>query len=573
MYKERTLKSVAWINRGGVRRWDCAALIACNFLVLYSLGFSAAVQAESADAGQLMQQIEKERGAELPKRTLPDVIIAPQPQESVKGATITVTSFQFAGNTLITSDLLQKRVAAFTNHPISFAELQSAAVAVAEAYREAGWIVRSYLPQQDIQNGVVTIQVVEAVFGGAHQEGEQSSRLTWERAVAKIDAVQRRGDPINVDNIERGVLLVDDLPGVSAAVSLQPGAAEKETVLVLKLIDEPLINGSVAIDNTGLRSTGRERITGNIYLNSPSKRGDLAVANLIHSEGINYARLAYSMPQGNVGWRTGISVAALSYNLVADEFKALDGEGGSTTFGVDATLPMIRSHFKNLYLGLNYDHKRFDNETRNVTSSRYSINRISVSLNGNLFDRLGNSGNSAGLTLTGGSVDLGSLDFNELGAPSGSFTKLNYYASRQQAVTDSISAIATLSGQAASAKLDSSEKFSLGGAAGVRAYPANEGSGSSGQLLNLEVRQRLPKGYNASGFFDVGHVNNTGASSNSYMLKGAGLALGWQAQLGLNLKATWAHRIGSNPNPTLAGNDQDGSLNKNRFWLQASMPF
>ncbi len=49
--------------------------------------------------------------------------------------------------------------------------------------------------------------------------------------------------------------------------------------------------------------------------------------------------------------------------------------------------------------------------------------------------------------------------------------------------------------------------------------------------------------------------------------------MAWLAGFGLNLKATWARRIGDNPNPTLAGNDQDGSLTKNRFWLQAKLPF
>jgi hypothetical protein len=34
-----------------------------------------------------------------------------------------------------------------------------------------------------------------------------------------------------------------------------------------------------------------------------------------------------------------------------------------------------------------------------------------------------------------------------------------------------------------------------------------------------------------------------------------------------------AHRIGSNPNPTSAGDDQDGSHITNRVWVQASMPF
>ena len=114
----------------------------------------------------------------------------------------------------------------------------------------------------------------------------------------------------------------------------------------------------------------------------------------------------------------------------------------------------------------------------------------------------------------------------------------------------------------------------------MRAYPADEGSGSEGQLVNLELRARLPQNIILTGFYDWGHVtvnrNNDfvgAATLNNYSLKGAGLSVGVLTGFGLNLKATWARRIGSNPNPTSTGNDQDGSLVKNRFWLTASLPF
>jgi hypothetical protein len=43
--------------------------------------------------------------------------------------------------------------------------------------------------------------------------------------------------------------------------------------------------------------------------------------------------------------------------------------------------------------------------------------------------------------------------------------------------------------------------------------------------------------------------------------------------MGFTVKATVARRIGNNPDPLSTGTDQDGSLDKNRFWLQASVPF
>jgi len=68
--------------------------------------------------------------------------------------------------------------------------------------------------------------------------------------------------------------------------------------------------------------------------------------------------------------------------------------------------------------------------------------------------------------------------------------------------------------------------------------------------------------------------NFSGASAlNQYALKGAGLAVSYQANSGASIKATVAKRMGDNPNPTSTGLDQDGSLVKSRLWLNANLPF
>jgi hemolysin activation/secretion protein len=328
------------------------------------------------------------------------------------------------------------------------------------------------------------------------------------------------------------------------------------------------------MDNIGARSTGRNRLTTNLNLNSPLDLADLFSGNFVHTGGSDYLRLAYSIPVGSDGWRVGANLSTLSYKLVAAEFAAMNAKGASTSMGLEANYPIIRSRLKNLYVGLNYDRKRFNNEANQVISSSYQINNYSVGLNGNLFDNLAGGGaNNFNLALVGGGVNLGSIDSQENAALDGGFNKLRYNATRQQVITERISLFVALSGQESGNKnLDSSEKFYLGGAGGVRAYPASEGGGSSGKLINLELRQRLPQGFNLSGFYDYGDIRNYDGSK-SYSLKGAGASLAWQAEFGLNLKATLAQRLGNNPNPTATGNDQDGSLVKSRWWLTASMPF
>jgi hemolysin activation/secretion protein len=553
-------------------------------LALLSTGLSAQT---TPDAGALRQQIEQGREANLPRQALPTKPATPEAMRPLSGVVITVKQFHLVGNTLLGTEQLQPVLASYLNRALDYSQLQAAAAAVADVYRAAGWVVRAYLPQQDIKDGVVTIQIVEAVFGGVKLEGTAAKRVGLLQIQHVFDAQQPVGTTLNANALDRALLLADDLPGVAVSGSLREGSQSGQTDLVLKLADEPLTVGEVSLDNTGARSTGADRLSANLNLNSPFQRGDLLSANAIHTEGSDYLRLGGTLPVGAKGWRIGANASTMNYRLVGADFAALEAKGSSSTAGLEVSYPLIRSRLKNLYFNANADFKSFDNQANEVTTTHYQANALTLAINGNLFDKLGGGGaNAASLTFTRGQLDLGGSPNQAADAAStqtdGSFNKLRYSASRQQVITDDVSFFAALSGQWASKNLDSSEKFYLGGASGVRAYPSSEAGGASGQLVNLELRYRLPQGLNLTAFYDAGQVsinaNNNYASApalNDISLKGAGLTLAWQGTSGLSLKGTWARRIGDNPNPnpTTAGNDQDGSLVRNRVWVTASMPF
>jgi hemolysin activation/secretion protein len=546
-------------------------------------GASVAHAQTRPDAGTVRQQIEQQQHAALPPEG-PQQFAPPPPLQSIGGTTVTVHRFTFAGNTLLSNDDLLPVVVRFLDRPLDFNELQNAAIAVATAYRKAGWVVRVYLPQQDVTGGTVAIQIIEATFGKAIVEG-QSKRISASRLQQMVDAAQNPGKPVSADALDRALLLIGDLPGLSASGHLAEGRNPGETDLVVALTDTHLITGDVTVDNTGSRFTGAGRVIVDASLDSALGIGDRADVTLLHTQGSDYQRLAYSLPVGSDGWRVGAHGTHLSYRIVTEDFAALDARGTSTDFGLDSSYPLIRSRLKNLYFSAGVEDQRFNNQSAGETSSRYSIQDGTLGLYGNLFDMFGGGGaNSASLTFMEGHVGLGDSPNETADAlttdTQGSFQKFSLTLSRTQTVTERFSLYGSLSGQLSNKNLDSSQKLYLGGASGVRAYPADEGGGSEGVLLNLEARERLPAGFNVVGFFDWGSVrvnkdnDFVGAGSpNIIDLKGAGLSVGWAARFGLSLKATVARRIGTNPNPTSTGDDQDGSHVENRVWVQATMPF
>ncbi|MBF0256615.1 MAG: ShlB/FhaC/HecB family hemolysin secretion/activation protein [Gammaproteobacteria bacterium] len=558
------------------------------FTGLSGLLLLPSAQAQPPDAGALQQQqqqqTQRERERRLPQAQAPDAP-APLMPTAPGDVQVEVKSFRFIGNSLLTDAQLQPAVAPFSNRALDFAQLQAAAMAVAQVYRAAGWVVNAYLPAQDIVNGQVSIQIVEARFGKLIAEGE-ISRMPQARALAPFTARQQPGDFLNSQKLDRALLIADDLPGVTLSASLRPGEQEQETDVLIKLADEPLLMGDASLDNHGARSTGEERLNLSTILNSPLGLGDRLVANFTHTQGSDYLQLLFNLPVGNDGWRLGASASIMDYDLITPEFRALDGYGRSSTLGLESLYPLIRSRQQNLYFYANLERKDFSNDANQARTSDYRVDNLGLSLFGNHFDNFGGGGaNSGNLNLVFGRVDLDGSPNQALDAAGadtqGSFTKLRYQFSRQQAITPDLSLFGAWSGQQASKNLDSAEKFYLGGAYGVRAYPANEGAGSEAQMVNLELRQQLPKGFNLAAFYDWGQVTQNvddafaGAPNpNRYELKGYGLSLSWQTPLGLNLNATWARRDGDNPNADpLTGRDQDGSLDRDRIWLSASIPF
>jgi hemolysin activation/secretion protein len=274
----------------------------------------------------------------------------------------------------------------------------------------------------------------------------------------------------------------------------------------------------------------------------------------------------------------------LSYQVKGAEFAAMDLHGDSQTTGLDASYPVIRSTTRNLYASANFDFKHYQNLAGSTVTSDYTVRVARLGLSANSFDEWQGGGqNNGSLSLVLGTVDLSGSPNQAADAAAartdGAFQKIQYTASRHQSLGAQWSVYGALSGQWASKNLESGEKFYLGGAQGVRAYPSSEAGGADGQLLNLELRYRWRQDLNLAAFYDWGQVrvnHDNGfpgaAARNSLSLQGLGLSVGWSAPMGVNLSAAWAHRLGSNPNPTASGKDQDGSLVRNRLWITASLP-
>ena len=550
--------------------------------------FASSIAAQTApDAGSLLREAEKQQTPRLPQpapQAMPQVPLAPD----ANALRVRVKAFRISGNTLVAEPELQAVLAPWVGKESTFAELQQAANAVAEAYRRHGWFARPQLPAQDLADGVVKINIVEGRLGAVRiDDGGKSLRLDRSVVSQTMTARQQPGDPLNLDALERGNAILNDTPGFAVATVLSAGSDTGETDAIVKVQDRPLLAGMAQLDNQGARSTGVDKLTFNFSLDNPGGAGDQISANGNASEGSRYLKLGYSLPFKRDGLRAGISVSAMQYQLLGDDFAAVNSQGDAKTFGLNASYPLLRSGNSNMSLAGAIDRKDYYNEANEIATSEKRIHTALLALNGDLLDGLGNGGMTLwGVSLTVGQVDLSANAANESAdqngpSSAGSYQKLGYSLARLQRMSDQSTLWLSLSGQRASKNLDSSEKFSLGGPSGVRAYPLMEGSGDDGWLATLEARYNLTPDLQLSVFYDHGSVTQshnpdyTGAPLvNQASLKGAGIGLNWSQPGSFTVRAVWARRIGDNPLASATtGADGDGSLKPNRFWLSAVVYF
>jgi hemolysin activation/secretion protein len=539
-------------------------------LTTFFIGAEAAAATPNVDAGSLLRQTEKQLSTPTKKSTkhrhkAAPPPVAPKPAE----ATVQVRGFKFVGNTLLSVEQLNSSLTSFIDRPLTLLQLREAADVVATQYREAGWTVRAFLPKQEIAGGIVTLQIVEAVFGGASVQGNPPERISGARLVEMAEANLIKGQPLHASEIDRVLLLLDDLPGVNVAGNLVEGQRDGETELAISALDDALVNGNISVDNQGARSTGSDRLNVNLIFNSPFGFGDALALNGLKTQGTDYQRLGYSVPVGNYGLRAGLHASNLNYRVITDDFASLNPSGIASTRGWDISYPLLRSQLQNVNVVLSYDDKKFDN-TSNSTTTSYVIKVYNASLSANQVDSWGGGGATNGnITLSAG----------EKSTESG-YTKLSLSLSRLQSLNESLSLYAAANAQVSNRNLDSSEKMYLGGSNGVRAFPASEAGGSEGNTLTLELRQRVDNNINLTGFYDYGrikvnHDNSIAspANPNDYVLQGYGVSVAWQAAQGLEFKATLAQRLGINPAAQASGNDGDGTKKMTRIWLSTGMSF
>jgi hemolysin activation/secretion protein len=501
---------------------------------------------------------------DLPKPESPQA--APVKPAEEAGYSFLVKDFRLLGAKRFSETELKALLAGFAGRKITLSELNAGTDRITKHYRDHNLpFVQVFIPPQDVTEGVVEIRIVEGRVGKIDTRIAPDSRIKPEIA-NWLSAALPVGAPIDYNVLTRSILLLNDLPGIQAKVDLGPGEAIGDVGLLLNASDRgPLANYSLDVDNHGTRTVGAARIGGTLRLNNMTGGGDQLIARLQHSagNGVNSGQLSYQRPVGYNGLKLGGQISKTRYKVIKD-FTGLDGDG--VTWNLNASYPLQRSRGKNLNLNAALEHRDLNDP---VGESK--LNVLMFGVDGDFSDNW----RGGGVTSYTAGINLGEVNQNSLPAIEGGYAKFSWDVQRRQFLNEKNTLLGRIRGQLPGSNLHASEKLSLGGPNGVRAYPVSESSSDEAAIASLEWQYALGavgQGFNLipSVFADYGYSRrdkNPTATGNTRNLWGLGVGLMAYKPGRAQFSASLAWR-GTGDNPESA-NDQD----RFRLWLQAVISF
>jgi len=464
------------------------------------------------------------------------------------------------GATVFTPQELRPLYTDLLGKEVALSDILNVADAIEAKYRERGYIIsRAYVPPQRVGNGIFTINVVEGYVSGIALEGGDPGVRSLIQAY--INPVLQ-SKPLVLEPMERGLLLANDLPGVTAAGLLRPspdtpGASD----LVVNVTQSPW-TGGINADNRGSKFTDRWTIGGDVEWNSPLGDGDQISANIQTAPDPDVriqGTARYQHPIGTSGL-TGSAYVTVSNGAPVGVLSKLSLTTNSVAAGLRLSYPLMRTRAQSLTLEGGFTWQDAEVHVGMPVSTQISHDHWHVVDAAVSYTQTGFwSGNtSASLDVAQGIPGFGASqnDSPSLSRPGAhtDFTKITATIKRAQVIWGPVNVAITAQGQHAFEPLLVGEQISFGGAQIGRGYdPAaltgDDGIGGSAELrYDTRIDQYFIQTVEPYAFYDTAKIwNRRGGNGSGLALHstGAGVRVGLDHNISTGVE--FAHTLTAVP--------------------------
>lgn len=370
----------------------------------------------------------------------------------------------------------------YRNREVRLADLDRAVAEINALYEKKGILTaRAVLPRQQVENGVVRIELIEARLDRVAIVGARQTPASF--FLNRIHA--RPGQLLRLHALQHDLILLNTGNGVQARALLRPGSNFGTTDLVVEVQEPDAFSLTPSFDDVGRASVGLRRL--GLALGDANLLGDRDVLSLGTSwaTGTFSQSAAYSVPLTSEGLRLTVGADYAGIRVLSGQLRTLAITGASTDTSLTLSQPLVaRTGF--MLTGTAALHFSISNtESAGVAISRQEVESGTLGAEAQTFDR------------TGVWMASDALDFGTLEAPGhNNFAKDSASLVRQEILGGGFSTLLRFSGQARiqapKAGLPLVEQLQLGGISTVRGYPEGWQIADVGYGLTTELDGPLP---------------------------------------------------------------------------------
>lgn len=419
-----------------------------------------------------------------------------------------VWAFNIVGNTKLSTAEVEQAVYPFLGPGKAFADISRAQAALEKAYQDRGLLsVVINLPQQSLNSGEITLEVIESRIDAVRVKGAQHHLPS--RIREDLPSL-RPGQVPDFNAMQQELAQAQSSGDLRITPEVKPQAEDPRRMDINLLVEDTLpVHGSIEANTKQSYNTKRGRIEAGISYGNLFQRGHDIGLNWIYSpwrpDEADTLSLSYALPLGLGSQRFGQD--SLSFSAVHSNSSTPTVIGGATvslgnTLGLRyrRPLPAYSAGLSHGWtVGLDYTDNKSANEkvggfSTNRPDLRYPALNIGYDLvrstdtsqtefNARLV--LGTTG------LSGHTVDcdgerLDQFDCNRVGA-SPDFQALKLSVKHTRPVFGNWQLKLESRAQLASGPLASPEQISFGGLDSVRGYYESEQAGDQGVSLRAEL--------------------------------------------------------------------------------------
>jgi hemolysin activation/secretion protein len=487
-----------------------------------------------ADAGRVDQDHKQVIPEVAPTEEGPSAPSLPGTEipEAAKNIKFTLRQVKIVGATAFPASELAPLYQPYLNKEVSLDTIWKIAGSITERYQNAGYFLsRAFIPKQEINDGVITIRVVEGYVAEVELKDPIADNYVIEGLMEDMMAEK----PAKSQTMESLLLRLNDLPGVSFRSVIQPLQDKRKdegAVKLLLITQKKQPTGTVSFDNYNSRYLGPYEGTAAVEASLlPLQQTSLSALIAVPEKKLSYfngSQIAMLTSEISVQLYGGYTAAHPGFTL-----SSKDIDSDASNLGVSLKDQFIRQRQENLSATLSFDGKNNYSDILDAPLTRDRVRAARANVSYDRADPL-DGYDFLNLTFSQGIPVLGSStkgqEFLSRAGASPDFDKLEYGLTRFQTLPADFTVVTGLSGQIASGVLYSPEQFGFGGQAFGRAYDPSEILGDNGIAGSVELRYLGIPAFDGIStapyaFYDVGKVWDDGQPSESGSSAGGGIRL------------------------------------------------